>query len=96
MDRNQLYNELTIIITTSPIKSHPSTELLDDTINAFKLVDGLDDCDKIIMCDGYNIVEDDKIAFKKAKVTARIIVNYTKFIDKIKKKHSAIYINILQ
>ena len=86
MSRNRLYNELTIIITTSPVKSHPSTELLDDTIDAFKLVDGLDDCDKIIMCDGYNIVEDDKIAYKKSKVTAETILNYTKFIDKIKKK----------
>ena len=86
MKRNQLYNELTIIITTSPIKSHPSTELLDDTIGAFKLVDGLDDCDKIIMCDGYNIVEDGKVAFKKAKVTAETIVNYTKFKDTIQKK----------
>lgn len=44
---------LTIIITTSPTRVHPSTRILDEVIDSFKNLDGLDDCRKIIVCDGY-------------------------------------------
>lgn len=41
--------EITVLITTSPIPSHPSTEILDETIsNIRKYTDGL----IIILCDG--------------------------------------------
>lgn len=45
---------LTIIVTTSPIKSHPSTQLLERTFDTFALA-GEDflDCPKVIVCDGF-------------------------------------------
>ena len=47
---------LTIIITTSPIASHPSTMMLDTLLSTFKLVGCAEllECRKIIVCDGYN------------------------------------------
>ena len=86
MHRNQLYKDLTIIITTSPVKSHPSTELLDETVNSFALVDGLNDCNKIIICDGYTQTNKDKNAFKSGNVSADVILNYEKFIELITEK----------
>lgn len=50
---NALSDKLTIIITTSPIRSHPSTELLEHTMKTFGLVRGLLQCPKIIVCDGF-------------------------------------------
>jgi hypothetical protein len=45
---------MTIIITTSPIKSNPSTEVLEKTLETFQNA-GPDfcACSKIIVCDGY-------------------------------------------
>jgi hypothetical protein len=58
---------LTIIITTSPIKSHPSTEVIESAMATFLLGGGTDfaySCRKIIVCDGYrthvsNALDDD-------------------------------------
>ena len=84
MQRNPLYKDLTIIITTSPIKSHPSTNLLDETIESFLKVDGLNDCNKIIICDGY--VNNEKDKFKSGHVTSKTIIDYEKFIELIVEK----------
>ena len=45
---------LTIIVTTSPIKSHPSTEMLERTFDTFEFA-GEDflNCRKVIVCDGF-------------------------------------------
>ena len=53
---SNLSDFLTIIITTSPIKSHPSTYILDQVIESFNFIDGLNDCKKIIICDDYKII----------------------------------------
>jgi hypothetical protein len=47
---------LTIVITTSPIKSHPSTEVIESAMATFLLAGGSNfaySCRKIIVCDGY-------------------------------------------
>ena len=53
---------LTIIVTTSPIRSHPSTKLLEHTFDTF--IHGGDDfaynCRKVIICDGCRILEETK------------------------------------
>ena len=87
---NELHQQLTIIITTSPIKSHPSTQLLDITINSFKLIDKLDDCKKIIMCDGYKIgltCDDNK--FKSGIIDENHAKKYLTFLEIIKRKSSS-------
>ncbi len=57
---DHLSNLLTIIVTTSPIKSNPSTELLEKTFATFRH-GGYDFtlCEKIIVCDGCRILEEE-------------------------------------
>ena len=44
---------LTVIITTSPIRSNPSLTLLESIIATFPYAAPLQTCSKIIVCDGY-------------------------------------------
>lgn len=68
IDKNlSIKEKLTIIITTSPIPSHPSTELLDIVFSSFRLVDGLYECRKIIIADGTIDVEERLNVFSKKK-----------------------------
>ena len=53
-----LSSQLTIVIVTSPVKCHPSTEMIDRLFGSLHkhcsaLVDS--GCQFIIMCDGYTI-----------------------------------------
>ena len=54
-----LEDVLTIIVTTSPIRSNPSTEMLEKTFDSFRC-GGRDfhKCRKVIVCDGCRILED--------------------------------------
>lgn len=53
---------LTIIVTTSPIRSNPDTEMLEKTFESFRL--GGDDfcytCRKVIICDGCRVLDTNK------------------------------------
>ena len=53
---------LTIIVTTSPIRSHPSTDMLETTFATFPYAGNefAYDCHKVIVCDGCRVIEDDK------------------------------------
>lgn len=60
IDLPPLSDLLTIIVTTSPIKSNPSTELLERTFDTF-LHAGADfayECRKVIVCDGCRVLDD--------------------------------------
>jgi hypothetical protein len=48
---------VTVVMNTSPIKSNPSTDLLARTAASFKHVPGLQDCPKLIICDGYRVLK---------------------------------------
>lgn len=63
----KLLDRLTIIVTTSPIKSNPSTELLESTFDTFKLAgdEFAYHCKKIIVCDGFRR-KNDKVTQKHA------------------------------
>jgi hypothetical protein len=51
---------LTIVITTSPIRSHPSIELLERTMSTFALAGPeFMQCQKVIVCDGVRLREDE-------------------------------------
>ena len=51
---------LTIIVTTSPIKSNPSTEVLEKTFETFHHGgEAFLKCPKIIVCDGCRVISDD-------------------------------------
>ena len=67
---------LTIIVTTSPIKSHPSTELLERTFDTFHLA-GQEflNCPKVIVCDGYRQRDDGKATSKKHNISKQAMRN---------------------
>lgn len=46
---------ISVIITTSPVQSNPSTDLLERVLLSLHLIPGLANAAKIIVCDGYKI-----------------------------------------
>ena len=52
---------LTIVVTTSPIRSHPSTELLERTFGTFHFAgeEFAYECPKVIVCDGCRVLEEE-------------------------------------
>lgn len=55
-------DQVTVLVPTSAIKSHPSTAIIDETINSIRCQPGLEDCEIILMCDG---VRDEQIGMEK-------------------------------
>lgn len=53
-----LRGRLTVVITTSPVRSNPSTAMMEDLFRSFEAhCPELAMCDKVIVCDGYNVVQ---------------------------------------
>lgn len=61
-DLPPLPNLLTIVVTTSPIKSNPSTEVLEKTFETFLLCgeEFCYQCPKVVVCDGCRVLEEEK------------------------------------
>jgi hypothetical protein len=73
-DNTPLSAHLTIIVTTSPIVSHPSTELIESTFSTFgpNCGESFLACKKIIVCDGYRQrIEPLKRKFTSTKAALR-------------------------
>lgn len=79
-------DKLTVIITTSFVDSHPSTELLDITFASFSHLQELENCRKIIICDGYSET-DKKCSIKSGIINQEQSFRYHKYIDNIKAKN---------
>mmetsp|Transcript_23427 Transcript_23427/g.67508 ORF Transcript_23427/g.67508 Transcript_23427/m.67508 type:complete len:506 (-) Transcript_23427:5-1522(-) len=60
-DMPPLSDLLTIVVTTSPIKSNPSTELLEKTLATFHHAgpEFAYECRKVIVCDGCRVLDDE-------------------------------------
>lgn len=78
-----LKERLTVLLVTSPIVSHPSTELLDKVVSSFQLVTDLNSCKLIILADG---VKCGKFRPKRGSVTSEMLSNYSSYLDKIDEK----------
>lgn len=46
---------LTVVVTTSPVVSHPSTGLIDAVLDSFRFAAGLRECPTLIVCDGFKL-----------------------------------------
>ena len=46
---------LTVIVTSSPVRSNPSTRMLQECLASLDLYGGLSVCQKRIMCDGFKV-----------------------------------------
>ena len=51
-EMQQLKNQLTVVITSSPVPSHPSDQLLEVVLRSFSLIPGLCSCRTLVVCDG--------------------------------------------
>ena len=78
-----LKERLTIILVTSPILSHPSTELIDRVIASFGLVKDLCSCSLLILADG---VKCGKFRPKKGVVTSEMVDTYDTFLERLRVK----------
>ena len=43
---------LTVVMTTSPVTSNPSTALIEEVVASMQQVEHLDKCPKLVICDG--------------------------------------------
>jgi len=59
---------LTIIVTTSPIRSHPSTEMLEKTFDTFPYAgeEFAYECRKVIVCDGCRVRDEEEDGFNNS------------------------------
>ncbi|CAE7314188.1 unnamed protein product [Symbiodinium sp. CCMP2456] len=78
---------LSVIVTTSPVPSNPSTEMLDRVLASMQLVPGLGSAPKIIVCDGCKCVPPgNKTNHKAGKVTIEEAQRYEQFIERLREK----------
>mmetsp|Transcript_2872 Transcript_2872/g.4915 ORF Transcript_2872/g.4915 Transcript_2872/m.4915 type:complete len:338 (+) Transcript_2872:106-1119(+) len=77
---------LTIVLVTSPIPSHPATELVDQVIESFDLVRGLERCPLVIVADGFQ-VRDGRPAWNQGKIDESTSHKYLAYIDALTAKY---------
>lgn len=61
-----LKEKLTVIVTTSPVRSNPDTHVISKVFESFLLVPGLAQCRKLLICDGYLVVESSRYVAVKS------------------------------
>ena len=74
-------DRLTIVLTTSPIKTHPSTRLIEEVFESIAVLAGLGDCRKIIVADGVKVREHDK--FRSGICTPEAMSNYRHYLSRL-------------
>ena len=72
---------LTIVLTTSPIKTHPSTRLIEEVFESAAVLAGLGGCRKIIVADGVKVREHDK--FRSGICTPDAMANYGHYLSRL-------------
>ena len=87
---------LTVIITTSPIQSHPSSKLLEDVLDSFWHVPDLCSCRKLLVCDGFKVISPKhkdgsgtNNQSKKGLVSAEVGRRYEEFVDSVTERATA-------
>ena len=51
----ELGRELTIVVTTSAVRSNPSTHLVETTLASLDVFGDLSGCRRLVMCDGFKL-----------------------------------------
>ena len=74
---------LTIIITTSPIKSNPDISMIQSVLESFKKIDFLNECEKIIICDGFTQNKKNENKYKKGLIDPIQTEKYIAFIENL-------------
>ena len=85
-DIRSCHHDATIVLVTSPIPSHPSTELVDEVIRSFDLVKGLEMCPLVIVADGFQI-RSGRNAWNQGKIDENTSKTYVEYVDAMKAKY---------
>ena len=89
-----LISAVTVVVCTSPIPSHPSSALLEATLESFALcTGGLQHCRTVVVCDGCTIDESNPHS-KWGRVTAAQSSDYDAFKATLRRKASSAACNI--
>ena len=80
-------SSVTVIITTSPVPSNPSTTMLETVVGSLALVPGLAPCRKLLCCDGYVVgnTKTHKSANKRGRVTEERAERYVEYIAAVRR-----------
>ena len=76
-----LKDRLTIILVTSPVVSHPSSELLEKVVASFDLVEDLSSCSLLILADGVKL---GKFRPKKGIVGSDMRDKYEEYLETLR------------
>jgi len=79
---SSLSHLVSVIVTTSPVPSHPSLEVISQVFTSFALVNGLLDCEVFVICDGYRLAPDN--ACKSGYVTSELAEKYEEYLERLK------------
>jgi len=71
---------VTIILVTSPILSHPTTELIEKVVESFTLVSWLSTCKLLLVADGAKV---GKFRPKRGQVPGEMVLAYTEYLDRV-------------
>ena len=82
-----LATRLTVIVVTSPVHCHPSTELLDKVVESLGLLPQLDQCRLIVVADGGR--EATKYQPKAGKVPAATLAGYEQYLQALERRVAA-------
>lgn len=74
-------DRVTIILVTSPLLCHPSTELLEKVVDSFNFVTSLSGCRLIIVADGLKV---GKFRPKKGQVPEDMVQRYEEYLERVK------------
>lgn len=80
MTDDSLGDRLTIILVTSPILSHPSTEMIEKVVDSFSLISQLSHCRLLLIADG---VKTGKFRPKKGQVPPAMLTTYHQYLDNL-------------
>ena len=79
--------DVTVIVTTSAIPSHPSTALLDATLSSLSLcTGGIDRCHLVITCDGYQHSNAETSQYKWGRLTQQNAEAYEAFVRSVRER----------
>merc|ERR1711935_1308455 len=83
MLRTQLKDEVTVVVTTSPLAIHPNVTLVSHTVRSLRHATGMLRCRLLIVCDGVKVKEKNK--YRSGEVTKEMADNYKVYISRLKR-----------
>ena len=79
----RLCDRLTVILCTSPVKTNPSTALIEETVGSMRhYAPELAACPTLVLCDGYKVKDQPK--YRSGQVTAEGGAKYEAYLERLR------------